>query len=86
MTRMEYRGGDFSGSVHLYGAVLLAAGLAGIEEKLTIPPNAGGVNVEKLSDEERNKRGIHATPGSFHDTAKILKESKFLKETLGESM
>lgn len=37
---MEYRGGDYSGSVHLYGAILLAAGLKGIEEKLELPPNS----------------------------------------------
>jgi glutamine synthetase len=34
MSRMEYRGGDFSGSVHMYGCVLLAAGLKGIETKM----------------------------------------------------
>lgn len=64
-TRMEYRGGDLSGSVHLYGAVLLAAGLKGIEEKLALPKNAEGANVEKLTDAERTEREIFPTPGSF---------------------
>jgi len=50
MSRMEYRGGDLSGSVHLYGCVLLAAGLKGIEKKMKCRPNAN-YNVEKLSYE-----------------------------------
>lgn len=64
MTRMEYRGGDLSGSVHLYGAVLLAAGLKGIEDKLVPPPNAN-FNVEKLTPLERHEKGIDMVPTSF---------------------
>ncbi len=48
---MEYRGGDFSGSIHLYGAVLLAAGLKGVEDKLELGPNAN-FNVDALTPEE----------------------------------
>ena len=51
-TRPEYRGGDASGSIHLYGAVLLAAGLKGIEEKLKVPERAN-CNVEHVSEEVR---------------------------------
>lgn len=85
MTRMEYRGGDLSGSVHLYGAVLLAAGLKGIEDKLVPPPNAN-FNVEKLTALERHEKGIDMVPTSFKQTVEILQKSAFLKETLGEDM
>lgn len=85
MTRMEYRGGDLSGSVHLYGTVLLAAGLKGIEDKLVPPPNAN-FNVEKLSALERHEKGIDMVPTSFKQTVEILQKSSFLKETLGEDM
>jgi glutamine synthetase len=85
MTRMEYRGGDFSGSIHLYGAVLLAAGLRGIEEKLVIPENVP-FNVEKMSPEELKKHGVELVPNTFERCIEILKTSKFLEEAMGKEM
>lgn len=85
MTRFEYRGGDLSGSVHLYGAVLLAAVLKGIEEKLELPPNAD-FNVEKMSSTYLADHNIMPVPLSFAKCINLLKSSEFLKETLGESM
>lgn len=85
MTRFEYRGGDLSGSVHIYGSVLLNAVLKGIEEKLVAPPNSN-FNVEKLSPEELAKHNISAVPSSFEKCIEVLKGSKFLEETLGKEM
>ena len=85
MTRFEYRGGDLSGSVHLYGSVLLAAVLKGIEDKLVAPPNSD-FNVEKLSPEELAKHGISAVPTNFEKCIEVLKSSKFLEEALGPQM
>lgn len=85
MSRCEYRGGDLSWSVHLYGAVLLAAGLKGIEENLSCPEKAN-FNVEKCSQEELEKHKISPVPSSFEQTTAILTGSKFLKEALGEEM
>lgn len=85
MTRFEYRGGDLSGSVHLYGAVLLFAVLKGIEDKLQVPPNAN-FNVEKLTPEELVKHGISSVPTSFERCIEILKGSKFLNECFGPKM
>lgn len=85
MTRMEYRGGDYSGSIHLYGAVLLAACLKGIEDKLEIPVNAP-FNVEKLTPEELKKHGIEPVPGNFERCIEIMKTSKFLEEAFGKEM
>jgi glutamine synthetase len=85
MTRFEYRGGDLSGSVHLYGAVLLSAVLKGIEDKLPIPPNSN-FNVEKLSPEELAKHGISSVPTTFQKCVEVLKNSKFLNECLGPKM
>lgn len=85
MTRFEYRGGDLSGSTHLYGAVLLAAVLKGIEDKLVLPPNAD-FNVEKLSPEDLKKHGIEPVPLSFEKCIDTLKKSKFLEEALGPEM
>lgn len=85
MTRFEYRGGDLSGSIHLYGAILLSAVLKGIEEKLVAPPNSN-FNVEKLTPEELVRHGISAVPLTFEKCSEVLKSSKFLEETLGKEM
>jgi glutamine synthetase len=83
--RFEYRGGDLSGSVHLFGAVLLAAVLRGIEDKLVLPPNAN-VNVDTLSAEERVSRGIHPVPNSLEQCLQVLQTSDVLREALGPEM
>ena len=84
-TRFEYRGGDLSGSVHLFGAVLLAAVLKGIEEKLKLPPCAD-YNVEHLSEVQLRARGIEPVPRSFRECIDVLAHSEFLKEALGMEM
>ena len=82
---MEYRGGDYSGSVHLYGAILLAAGLKGIEEKLEVPPNSN-FNVDLLTEEEAKAKNVHKVPLSFEETLKVFKSSAFVREALGDDM
>eukprot|EP00831_Metopus_contortus_P062293 TRINITY_DN5435_c0_g1_i4.p1 TRINITY_DN5435_c0_g1~~TRINITY_DN5435_c0_g1_i4.p1 ORF type:complete len:443 (-),score=97.90 TRINITY_DN5435_c0_g1_i4:45-1373(-) len=85
LTRFEYRGGDLSYSTHMYGAILLAAVLKGIEDKLPLPP-AADFNVEKLSEEDLKKHGIEPVPLSFEKCLEVLKTSKFLEETIGPEM
>jgi len=85
MTRFEYRGGDLSGSIHMYGAALLAAVLKGIEDKLPLPAIAD-FNVEHMAPEELAKRGIHPVPLSFGQCIKVLETSEFLKENIGPEM
>mmetsp|Transcript_28967 Transcript_28967/g.67760 ORF Transcript_28967/g.67760 Transcript_28967/m.67760 type:complete len:458 (+) Transcript_28967:331-1704(+) len=83
--RFEYRGGDLSGSVHLFGSVLLAAVLRGIEEKLELQLNSN-FNVEELSPEDLKKQGIRQVPKTLEECLDILKTSEFLKNALGEEM
>lgn len=85
MIRFEYRGGDLSGSVHLFGATLLAAVLKGIEDKLDLPPPAE-VNVEELNEKELAERGIRKVPTSIEACLDVLKTSAFLQESLGPEM
>ena len=84
-TRFEYRGGDLSGSVHLFGALLLAAVLKGIENELEAPPSAD-CNVENLTAEELAARDIKPVPLSFEKCIQIMKTSEFLKDALGHEM
>lgn len=85
MVRFEYRGGDLSGSVHLFAAVLLSAVVKGIEDKLELPPNAN-FNVDELSEEELERRGIRSVPRSIEDCLHILRTSEFLQDALGPEM
>lgn len=80
--RFEYRGGDLSGSVHLFGAILLAAVLKGIEDRLELSPNAN-YNVETQSREELERRGIRSVPTTLEKCIEVLQTSEFLKEALG---
>jgi glutamine synthetase len=84
-TRFEYRGGDLSGSVHLFGSVLLAAILKGIEDELPLQPNSN-FNVEKLSTEELEKLGIRSVPKTLEHCLEVLRTSGFLREVLGPEM
>lgn len=85
MTRFEYRGGDFSGSVHIFGAILLAAVLKGIEDELPLQPNSN-FNVELLSPVEMEEHGIRSVPNTAAECLEVLKTSEFLKESLGSEM
>jgi len=82
-TRMELRCPDPSGNPYLQFAVMLAAGLKGVEEhyKLADPME---LNLYHLTDEERTERGIKSLPASLGEAIKIAEQSELLRETLGE--
>ncbi|MBU0671867.1 MAG: glutamine synthetase family protein [Candidatus Margulisbacteria bacterium] len=82
-TRMELRCPDPSGNPYLQLAVMLAAGLKGIEEeyKLGDPME---LNLYHLTDEERAERGIKSLPPSLGEAIEIAQKSELLRETLGD--
>ncbi len=82
-TRCELRNPDLSGNPYLQFAVMLTAGLKGIEEKLE-PPNPVEKNIYSLSEQEREKHGIEHLPESLGHALSFMDESELLKETLGE--
>jgi len=82
-TRCELRSPDLSGNPYLQFAVMLAAGIKGIEEGL-MPAEAVEKNIYALSDKEKEKCGIHHLPESLGHALSLMEESKLLKETLGE--
>jgi len=81
--RCELRSPDLSGNPYLQFAVMLAAGLKGIEDKL-VPPNPVEKNIYALSDKEKEKYNIHNLPESLGHALAFMEESKLLKETLGD--
>jgi glutamine synthetase len=82
-TRIEYRSPDPACNPYLTFSVMLAAGLDGIKNKLPIPDPIEE-NVYEMSDEEREKRGIKTLPGSLWEAVELARNSKLVRETLGE--
>ncbi|GKT15674.1 hypothetical protein ADUPG1_010762 [Aduncisulcus paluster] len=80
--RVEFRAGDASGSVHLLNAIIFAAGLKGIKDKLACPPETK-ISPLKMTEEERKASGIAKLPCSKEECIEILKSSELIRETLG---
>jgi glutamine synthetase len=81
-TRCELRSPDLSGNPYLQFAVMLAAGLEGIERKLE-PPDPVEKNIYSLSVQEREKYNIHNLPESLGHALAFMEKSELLKDTLG---
>jgi glutamine synthetase len=82
-TRIEFRSPDPACNPYLTFSVMLAAGLAGIEEKIE-PPEPVEANVYKMSAEERRRRGIKQLPGSLSEAIHLTEKSKLVREALGD--
>ncbi len=82
-TRIELRTIDAACNPYLAFAVILAAGLKGIEEGYELPREAED-DVWALSDKERKALGIQPLPTNLSEAIKIAEDSELLAETLGE--
>ncbi len=84
-TRVEYRAMDSACNPYLAFAMLLAAGLKGIEQGLDLPDGADD-NVWSLTDSERRAMGITRLPESLDQAISIMEDSELVAETLGEGI
>jgi len=82
-TRIEFRSPDPACNPYLTFSVMLAAGLAGMEEKIE-PPDPVEANVYKMGAEERERRGIKLLPGSLSEAIQLTEKSKLVREALGD--
>src|SRR5690349_16863828 len=82
-TRIELRTVDSACNPYLAYAVVLAAGMKGLEEEYELPREAED-NVWSLNDRERKALGLEQLPKNLHDAIKIAEDSELLAETLGE--
>ena len=82
-TRIELRTVDAACNPYLAFAVVLAAGMKGIEEGLDLPREAED-DVWSLTERERNSLGIEPLPKSLYEAIGIAENSELLAETLGE--
>jgi len=82
-TRVELRSPDPSANPYLAFAVMLGAGLKGIEEGLELMPEASN-NIFEMSESELEAAGIKTLPGNLGDAIKLFEHSETMKEVLGE--
>lgn len=82
-TRCEYRAPDPGCNPYLAFAVMLAAGLKGIENNYPLPEPVE-VDIYHMSKAEREKLGIQELPGSLHEAIIEVENSALVKEALGE--
>jgi glutamine synthetase len=81
--RVEIRSPDSACNPYLTFAVLLAAGLRGIEKGYTLPPEAED-DVWSLTSAERRAMGFKELPASLDEALKAMERSELVAETLGE--
>ena len=82
-SRVEVRTLDAACNPYLAFALMLAAGLKGIEEDYPLPPETED-DVWGLTSAERQAMGIEALPTSLHEAIRVMERSDLVAETLGE--
>jgi glutamine synthetase len=82
-TRCEYRAPDPACNPYLAFAMMLAAGLKGIEGNYPLPEPVE-MDIYHLSEAERVKLGIQELPGSLYEAIQEVENSALVKEALGE--
>jgi len=82
-TRIEYRSPDPACNPYLAFAVMLTAGLEGIEKKYECPPPVER-NVYEMTPEERDATGIEQLPVDLADAVVEAEKSELLRKTLGD--
>ena len=81
--RVEYRAGDAGMNIYLGFAILLAAGIDGIKNK--IEPNIPiSNNSDNLTQAERDKLGIKQLPRTLKESLKAFDGNKLILKVLGE--
>jgi glutamine synthetase len=82
-TRCEYRAPDPACNPYLAFAVMLAAGLKGVEGKYPLPEPVEE-DVYHLSEAERRRLGIQELPGNLYEAIQEVEKSVMVREALGD--
>uniref|UniRef100_A0A7C4GHY4 Glutamine synthetase n=1 Tax=candidate division WOR-3 bacterium TaxID=2052148 RepID=A0A7C4GHY4_UNCW3 len=83
--RVEYRATDAACNPYLAIAVLLAAGLDGIERRLKLGPPTSD-NIFRMTDEERAAAGITCLPKDLSDAIRLAEAGTFVRSVLGDEL
>ncbi len=81
--RLEFRAPDSAGNPYLQFAVILGAGLDGIEKKMECPEPVEE-DIFKLTPKQRQEMAIDALPESLGEALHHLRNSAFMREILGD--
>jgi glutamine synthetase len=84
-TRIEYRVPDPACNPYLAFAVMLAAGLEGIENGYALPEPAND-NIYHMSGEQRQRAKIHSLPEDLLEAIKLTERSDLVKKALGDEL
>lgn len=82
-TRIEYRAPDPACNPYLAFAVMLEAGIDGIQNKID-PGEPTEINIYSLTEEEREAMGIQVLPSSLWEAYHALEEDPLILSTLGD--
>lgn len=81
-TRLELRSVDPSANPYLAISAILAAGLSGLEQKLS--PDAGvDRNIYSMDETERKQSHITDLPSTLHNALKELADDQIIKDSMG---
>ena len=82
--RIELRSPDPAANPYLAFAVMLAAGLKGIEEGLEPPTPVEDTNLFTLPRHELRRQGFRTLPESLGEAVELFEGSQLMREVLGE--
>ena len=82
--RIELRSPDPAANPYLAFAVMLAAGLKGIEDELELQPPTEDQDLFALSRQDLRRQGFHTLPESLGEAVELFAASDLMRETLGE--
>jgi glutamine synthetase len=82
-TRMEYRSPDPACNPYLAFAVMLAAGMRGVEKAYPLPDPVEE-DIFEMDEKARANAGITSLPGSLYEALAVVQGSKLVRDTLGD--
>ena len=84
-TRVEYRAPDPAANPYLAYAVMLTAGLEGIEKSYTLRPPVEE-DIFEMNAKQLKEHNIDSLPGSLYEAAMLLDGSALMKNVLGKHL
>lgn len=84
-TRIELRNPDASANPYLMLALILAAGLDGIENKI-MPPKAIDEDIDKMSAQQRSQLGLEVLPDNLREAINVFEQDTFVRSVLGDHL
>jgi glutamine synthetase len=84
-TRMELRFPDATANPYFAFAVMLAAGLEGMDRGLEVP-DPMSIDLYSITPVEREEMGINSLPHDLFEAVKVAEKSEFLAQVLGDDV